>query len=275
MPPCTLDSIKYENIVVRHPKRLDSTNLCKVLYIKDKEDAVTASGKLELSITNTTVLSVKTPNPFEMYIQLFFDKNQTRHLRRLENYLVKVAVDNTIEWFSNKINPSLIEEYFVSNLVFDETVGGVIFKCRLEDPYHDILRFKNDRADIVLRAKYLRFTRKNFVIGWSLEGADEARQVARPSDYLFSSDEDDNSETSSERDESTFGDDVADADDVLSPAELKEIATELTSKVELEVERLAQRLEKLTASLKHVQENPTLKNINELHDVFEGEHENS
>jgi hypothetical protein len=252
---CTLDTVDYSLISVKSPRRFDSTNVCKISY---------DGGKLNLTLSKVKILLIKTPNPYEMYAQFKFEKKQLKLMRKFENQMVNVAVANAEEWFSHKITPALVEEYFISNLIYDEE-NGATFKTKLEDPCFELKDFKKtQQLDIVLRAKYLRFSKKSFVIGWSLEDV-----CVSHADYLFSSDESGN-ETDLEENSILENIGANGAEIVMGPdtEELADMIDELCVIATKQISDLETSLSKLKDGLESVQHNPSIKTVTELYEVI-------
>ena len=251
-----LADLDFTKVYVKPPRRFDSTHACKVFY---------DHGKLMIDLEGVKLLQVKTPSPYEMYVQVKLRKEDIKQIRRLENQLVNIAVENTVAWFNDKITPAIVEEYFVSSILYD-ACNGTTFKCKLEESCPEIQQFLTiPGLKITLRAKYLRFNRRSFTIGWSLEHVERDKGHT----YLFNDSDSDDEESRSQRildseedefDETSFGPDNE---------QLKEMMNDLVPMANVRLDALKLETARVLNALERVTQTPCLKYVEELYEVLE------
>jgi len=241
-----LEGLQPELIVVKSPKMCESMCVCKVNYDGESFD---------IKLTGVRILKVKRPDAKDMYIYVKPSKEDIKYVSKLEKALVKIAIDNTQDWFGHRMKPSLVDEYFTSNIVLDDKYGN-IFKCRLEKPFDEV-KASEATVDLVLRVSCLRFHKQSFGIGYKIV------EVSSPeSAFLIDEEEADNDtdEYENEEDEESLGPDTA---DILS------LADDLVKQSEDLIDELSSSICELKGAVELVNTNRvSLKNVTSLHEIL-------
>lgn len=241
-----LEAFQPELIVVKAPKMCESMCVCKIKYNGEAFD---------IKLCGVRVLKVKRPDAKDMYIHVKPSKADIKYISRLEKALVKIATENTQDWFGHRMKPSLVDEYFTSNIALDDKYGNT-FKCRLEDPYDDI-KPSETVVDVILRVSCLRFHKQSFGIGYKII------EVSSPeSAFLIDEDEPDydTDENENEEDEESIG---PDASEILS------LADDLIKQSEAMIDELSSSIFELKEAVELVNTNRvSLKNVTSLHEIL-------
>ena len=241
-----LEAFQPELIVVKAPKMCESACVCKVKYNSEAFD---------IKLNSVRILKVKRPDAKDMYIHIKPSKADIKYVSKIEKALVKIAIENTQEWFGHRMKPSLVDEYFTSNIILDDKHGNT-FKCRLDEPFDEI-KASDAHVDLVLRVSCLRFHKQSFGVGYKIV------EVSSPeSAFLIDEDEADNDtdEYENEEDEESLG---PDSSDILS------LADDLIKQSEDIIGELSSSIKELKDAVELVNTNRvSLKNVTSLHEIL-------
>ena len=162
---------RYETLVVKQPKKYDESYIGKI-YLDDKKTPV------KFSFQNVKVVSIKNCSEFKNVI-IKLDKSQIKEVLQVEEILMNIAKLNVSKWFSNKVKPTLIDEYFQSNIIVHKDFGNA-FKARTDETEFT----ENNVYNINVRLVSIRFFKQALSLIWSIE------TFTSKDCYLFSTEED-------------------------------------------------------------------------------------
>ena len=225
-----LNDIDVNNVLVRPPKKIDESYICKVDY---------SDGKLELVLQNVKLLRAKMLGPNSFYLYVKPSKTIISRMVELEEHFISTAQTSCSKWFQKKLNPELIEEYFQSSSSIDRIHGNILrFKINEMLPDFDLSSIADGSIiDLTLRLHSIKFYRQSFNIVWSFIDGVKSNTFKNfiEDESVFINDDDE-----SDVDESCLGP---------SAEELVEIVQDLRDKIDNLINILPGRIEMLQKGL--------------------------
>jgi hypothetical protein len=153
-----ITTVEVAMINVKKPKKYEALYVSKFQYDE---------AKFDIMFKSVEVLDIKRPSSHDTFIYIKLDRKQIEGILKIEEAVIDHTVKNVESWFKQKMNTSLIEDYFEKNIIVDKKFGKV-FKCKVSN--NDVaIDISNTRVDIVLRASALRFSKQKYAISWQLQ----------------------------------------------------------------------------------------------------------
>lgn len=257
----SLDQVNQDHINVRAPRRYDGTCVCKIKY---------NGGKLDVLFPNVKVLNIKHHDIGNMYVQFKLDKPVLKNLVRMEKAFIECAIQNTVSWFGQRMKPSIVEDYFTSNITIDDSHGAT-FKARLQEPFDGEIE-KDKFYNLQMRVSSIIFYKQSFNIGWNIVKSERVEI----NDFVFDGIESDLSDSDESIVEEESPDLSVDEDPEPDHEELDLMVSELSKRAKDAINNLSLEIESLTikrdnlvsANVKMI-ESPLLKTISDLHELLD------
>lgn len=131
-----------------------------------------------LKLPGSVVVGLKqlTPDEFVLYIK---NKKMYDEIYDINQNIIDTVKNNCTSWFNSNMNTDLIEDYYSNTLVYDKKHGDVIKLKFVDSESENIIL--NQKADIVIECKQLRFYKQKFVLECELKSF-ETHEFAMDSD---------------------------------------------------------------------------------------------
>lgn len=214
-------STNIENLLIAKPKKSEGTFVCEI-----KQPFI-------LELPGSQLIHLKDTNDSGQFI---FLKNKPlyNYIYDLNNRIIDIVKDHCHVWFNTNMSSDLIDDYYMSTLVYDKTHGELI-KLKVVDPV-DQTHFLSEEVlgsnlNIRLKAKNLRFYKQKFVLETTLEDYETVCDIIE-----FSDDD---------------GPSIMDEEELAYPSatELNEMKEEMVSKYSNVIKEITEEISKLTEKL--------------------------
>ena len=151
------------DLLISKPKKRENGTYTSSVFYKEK------SQKFHLRCPSAVVVSKKDISEAEQYIYV-----KCKHIKDtiydLNKDIIEIVKDNCVSWFKNNLQPELIDEYFVSTLVYDKKYGDLIrLKCIDMEADIPIKKYLN----MELTLTNIRFYKQKFVFEWVVTSVEE------------------------------------------------------------------------------------------------------
>jgi len=119
-----------------------------------------------LKLPGSVVVGLKqlTPDEFVLYIK---NKKMYNDIYDINQNIIDTVKNNCTTWFNSNMNTDLIEDYFSNTLIYDKKHGDVIKLKFVDSASEDVVL--DQKADIVIECKQLRFYKQKFVLECELK----------------------------------------------------------------------------------------------------------
>jgi hypothetical protein len=159
-----------EELVVSKPRKSENnTYTCQVSMSKK-------GSPLTIPLDNATIVCKKSINGQNF----LFIKNKEMYnfFYDLSVRTIEIVKSRCTEWFNNRMNTELIEDYYVNNLVYDKKYGDIIkVKCIGDDN-----TVENQKCNIQLCVEQLRFFKQKFVLECSISSFESVQSFIEEED---------------------------------------------------------------------------------------------